>query len=280
MTSPRQRFLDRATPVLIFVVTGLVFLPVINWLLGQTVAHDQLLHAFLVFLLTGALLVYERRITIRPQLEFSARSQNLLILSYAVLVVAIFTKLSLVVLLALSLSIAALLLYLFGSSQKRFLFSAVGAFVVFTAIAALLPVMDWPLRSLAGQWSAYGLHLVGQEVELALYRAPSGPMLMLFSNGKPFHVAAECNGFGMISSSLLMAVIIVLYRRIPLFDRIGWLVMALFIAVLFNTLRIIIIVLLAPLFPESYYMPMHETVGLITTYGGLAALYLLLMPRK
>jgi exosortase/archaeosortase family protein len=104
-------------------------------------------------------------------------------------------------------------------------------------------------------------------------------MLLLFSEGRPFHVAAECNGFGMVTSALLMATLLILYRRIPLFDRAGWLVIALFLGLLFNALRIVIIVLLAPLLPDERYMLMHEIVGLLTTYGGLAALYFLLMPR-
>ncbi|MGC9452307.1 MAG: exosortase/archaeosortase family protein [Oceanipulchritudo sp.] len=280
MNNQRQQWIDLAVPFFIFLVTGIVFLPVINWLLGQTVAHEQLLHAFLVFLLSGALLVYERRISIRFVFQFSDTSQNLLILSYAVLVLSIFTRINLIVLASLSLAVSSLLLFVFGREQRRLIFSGIGAFTLFAAVAVLLPVMDWPLRTIAGKWAAYGLNLFGQNVELGLYRSPSGPMLMLFNNGQPFHVAAECNGFGMVSSSLLMAAIIVLYRRMSLFDRSGWLLMALLIGLFFNAVRIMIIVLLAPMLPEGAYMFMHETVGLITTYGGLAALYFLLMPRE
>jgi exosortase/archaeosortase family protein len=77
-----------------------------------------------------------------------------------------------------------------------------------------------------------------------------------------------------------MALIIVLYRKMPLFDKAGWMVMALLIGVLFNCVRIILIVLIAPQIPDSGYLLMHEVVGLFTTYGGLAALYFLLMPRE
>jgi len=276
----RQDSVEKALPFLIFLITGIVFFPVINWLTGQTVAHEQLLHAFLVFLLTGALLVYERRISIRLAYRFSDTVQNLLIFSYAVLVLAIFTRINLVVLAALCLSVTSFLLFLFGKEHQRLIFSGIGAFAIFTGIAVLMPLIDWPLRSIAGKWAAYGLSLLGQKVELGLYPSQAGPMLMLFNNGKPFHVAAECNGFGMISSSLLMAMIIVLYRKMALFDRVGWLIMALVIGTFFNSVRIIIIVLLAPQLPDTAYQLMHEVVGLCTTYGGLAALYFLLMPRE
>jgi len=280
METRSATLLDRALPFLIFGVTALVFLPVIHWLLRQTVAHEQLLHAFLVFVLTVALLVFERRIPVRPVCQFSATVQNLLILAYALLVAAIFTRLSLVVLAALCLSLAALGLFLFGSEQRRIVFASIGALAFFTGLAVLLPVMDWPLRTIAGQLSAQGLQLLGQEVELGLLRGQSGPMLLLFSEGRPFHVAAECNGFGMLSSSLLMALIIVLYRRIPLLDKLASLAAAAFIALVFNTVRIVIIVLLAPVVGEGRYMLMHEIAGVATTYGGLAILYFLLVPRR
>ena len=280
MNESRQSQFAGAIPFLIFIVTGVVFFPVIHWLLGQTIAHEQLLHAFLVFLLSGTLLIYERRISIRMVYQFSDTSQNLLIFSYALLVLAIFTRLNLIILASLCLSLASLLVFIFGNSQRRIIFSSIGAFAMFTGIAVFLPVLDWPLRSIAGKWAAYGLNLLGQSVELGLLKTPSGPMLMLFNNGRPFHVAAECNGFGMISSCLLMALIIVLYRRISLFDRIGWLGVALLLGVFFNIVRIMVIVLLAPNLPDSAYMLMHEVVGLLTTYGGLGVLYFLLMPRK
>ena len=280
MKSSNSFSFDRVVPFLIFVLTAVVFLPVINWLLARTIAHEQLLHAFLVFLLSGCLLAVERRLSLRPVFVFSDTSQNLLIISYALLVVAIFTRLHLVILAALCLSLAALLLFIFGRTHRRIIFSSIAALALFASVAVFMPVLDWPLRSLAGQWSAAGLSLMGQQVELCLMRSPSGPMLLLFNNGRPFHVAAECNGFGMISSALLMALIIVLYRPISLLDKLLSLGFALLLGFAFNAIRIIIIVLLAPLLPESAYMTMHETVGLLTTYGGLAALYFLLMPKN
>ena len=271
---------EKLLPLLIFLVTGIVFLPVLNWLLNQTMGHEQLLHAFLVFLLSCALLVYERRIALPLVWQFSDISQNLLIFSYALLVVAIFTKFSLIILASLCLSIGSFLWFMFGKSQSRLIISGLGAFSLFSAIAAFLPVMDWPLRTIAGKWAAFGLNLFGQNVELGLLKSDSGPMLMLISNSKPFHVAAECNGFGMLGSSLLMATIILLYVKLPLFDRLGWLVISVFLGLFFNIIRIIIIVLLAKDIPSNAYMLMHEAVGLLTTYGGLAIIYFLLMPAN
>ncbi len=271
---------EKTLPFLIFLVTGIVFFPVINWLLSQTITHEQLLHAFLVFLLSGALLVYERNISIKFVWRFSDTSQNLLIFSYALLVLAIFTHINLIILASLCLSLGSILWFMFGKEQKRLIVSSLGAFALFSAIAVFLPVLDWPLRTLAGKWAAFGLSLIGQNVELGLINSKAGPMLMLLSNSRPFHVAAECNGFGMLGSCLLMATIILLYRKLALFDRIGWLLITIVLGLFFNIIRIIIIVLIAPSLPENAYMLMHECVGLLTTYGGLAALYFLLMPGE
>ena len=144
MEKSREALLEKSVPFLIFAITGIVFFPVINWLLQQTVVHEQLLHAFLVFLLSGALLIYERRISIRMVYRFSDTSQNLLILSYALLVLAIFTKFNLIVLASLCLVVGSFLLFVFGRDQQRLIVSGIGAFALFAAIAVFLPVLDWP----------------------------------------------------------------------------------------------------------------------------------------
>lgn len=280
MERPTSSFFDRSVPFLVFGSTVFVFFPVLHWLLRQTVAHEQLTHAFLVFVMTLSLLVYERRISFRPVWRMDDYAQNLLLSSYALLAVAVFLRFNLIILASLCLSLAALLVFIFGTRQRRLIFSAVGAFAVFTGFAVMFPVMDWPLRSVAGQFAAYGLGLVGQEVQLGIHQARLEPMLILLNNGQPFHVAAECNGFGMLSSSLLMATIVLLYRNISWTRRLGGLGLALGFGLILNAVRIVAIVLLAARIPDGQYMLMHEAVGLLTTYGGLAALYVFLMPRR
>jgi len=278
MKRPKQDSASNWIPLLVFGATALVYFPVINWLMGQALSNEQLSHAFLVFLLTGVLLATQRDLSFRPAWKFSDTSQNVLILAYILLAISIFARLNILILISLSLSLASLMLFVFGSSRRRFIFSSAGAFAIFTFLATLLPVMDWPLRTVAGKWATLGLRLMGQEVQLGVYDDGSEPMLVLLNNGNPFHVAAECNGFGMLSSCLLMALMIVLYRHLSPAGRLGRILAAAFLAVLFNSIRIILIVLIAPRIPTDHYMLMHEAVGLATTYGGLALLYLLLNP--
>ena len=280
MNSLRERILDQVIPLLVFGITGLVFFPVIHWLTARTVANEQLLHGFLVFLLTGALLIHERRISIRPALSFSTTSQNVLIFSYILLALAIFSRLNLIILAALCLSLVAFLLFFFGEEKKRLIVSSVGAFALFSTLAVTMPLLDWPLRSVAGQCTVYGLNLIGQSARLGLYEGGAEPMLMLLYHDRPFHVAAECNGFGMLTSSLLMASILLLYRKLSWSGRLLRLAGALLFGLLANTFRIVLIVLIAPHIDDGQYILMHEAVGLATTYGGLAVLYFLLMPRR
>lgn len=276
-----QALLDsRAFAIAIFGITGLIFMPVLAWLARHTAAHEQLLHAFMVYLFTGFLLVMQGRIALRPEWDFSTRSQNLLLAGYATLLLAILIGIPVLTLLALIVCLAALLLWIFGQQQQRLVLSTTIAFGAFLVLAIYLPVLDWPLRSIAGKWSGYLLSLMGSDAELGLYRGSNEPMLILVHAGRPFHVAAECNGFGLLTSSLLMATIIVLYRTISWLDRGLLLISALFIGFVFNALRIVVIVLLAPRLPDEAYMIMHEAVGLTATYGGLAVLYFLLMPAN
>ena len=268
-------FADRWLPGLVYLATALVFLPVLHWLASRAAAQEQLLHAFLVFLFTGALLAIQRQLDLRPVLRFTDTCLYLLLGSYGLLAVAALTKINLTVLAALCLFLASFLLFLLGDGKRRFIYSSVAAFALFTAFALLMPVLDWPLRTVAGRCSAFGLGLFGQETALGLVGSAEGPKLILLNEGVPFHVAAECNGFGILSSCLLMAVILVLYQPMPWTKRLGGLVLAALFGFLFNTIRIVVIVLLAPVVPD-HYMLMHEAVGLATTYLGLGILFVVL----
>lgn len=258
-------------------VTLLVYLPVINWLFDQTTAHDQLLHAFVVLVFSGALITIERGLKLSFYGKMDSRSQNLLIASYGLLVIAVFTNSSLIILLSLSVSLGAFLWFLIGPVHARFILSGLIAFSLFMAIALFLPLLDWPLRTIAGRWAALGLELLGQDSDLGLLLSSNAPRLILSNNGQQFHVAAECNGFGMLGSCMLMTTFIILYRRLAVVLRIGLVIGSVFFGLACNILRIMLIVVLAPLIPYSQYHLMHETIGIVVTYGGLLLLYLAIM---
>jgi exosortase/archaeosortase family protein len=269
---------DRLLVAGVFVLTALVFLPLSLWLLRHTVGQEQLLHAFLVLGFAGALLLYRRGVALRPRWDFSPLAQYLLLAAYALLLATWWLRTPLPLLIAYCLALAAALLWVFGRARVRAVGSLIGAFAVFVAAALLLPTFDWPLRALAGGWSATFLRLIGDATQLVLIKSTTGPLLILYVEGRPFEVAAECNGFGLLTSSVLMAVLLVLYRPLELHRRIAALLLAAGAGFLFNVLRIVVIVKLAPLLADSHYMLMHEVVGTAATYACLILLWVLLAP--
>jgi exosortase/archaeosortase family protein len=268
---------DRWVLLLVFGSSALIFLPLSVWLVEYTLSHDQLLHAFLVLGFTGALLIIHRRLSLKPVWVFGRLSQNLLIVAYVLLFAAWFSHNPFVFLLAYCIAITSVLIFVFGESKARVVGSIMAAFTLFVGLALLLPVFDWPMRALAGEWAAVSLPWIGLHTELGLYRGGAEPMLILIANGKPFHVAAECNGFGLFSSSLLMALILMLYRRGSWLSKAPWMVVAAFMGLVFNYLRIVVIILLAPIVGSGNYMLMHEIVGTLATYGCLGLLWFLLV---
>ncbi|MGJ8639440.1 MAG: archaeosortase/exosortase family protein [Opitutaceae bacterium] len=171
-------------------------------------------------------------------------------------------------------ALGSLVLFTFGENTKRLTRTAAGTFCVFLLLSIFMQPLDWPLRTLAGQWSGGVLNLLGQSVEFGLNRAEESgaPQLLMFVNEHPFHVASECNGFGVILTSLVLAFMLAIYRKLGVFDIALNLLAGVILGFIFNTLRIVIIVLLAPSLMEHYHL-MHEIVGAITYWGCLAIVW-------
>lgn len=167
-------------------------------------------------------------------------------------------------------------LFAFGEQARRIAITVGWTLTSFLVLSLLMEPLDWPLRHLAGDWSGWLLSLIGQSVELSLTQNEEGiPMLILMVNEHPFHVASECNGFGVILTSVLVSILLAFYRRLSPFDFGLNLLAGLLIGFAFNTLRIVIIVLLAPHMLE-HYMLMHEIVGGVAFWGCLVATWLIL----
>ena len=134
-------------------------------------------------------------------------------------------------------------------------------------------MLDWPLRQMAGVESARFLKSIGLASQLAIQQDPDIRLLLL-TPSQTFIVATECNGFGLITSSLLLGLIRLLYCRAAW----GWFVtllpLCVLVAFVFNFLRIAVIVLLAPRFP-AHYDVLHEIAGLVALYSGLGVVWLL-----
>jgi exosortase/archaeosortase family protein len=267
---------DFAFGLLLYAATGFVFFPLTRFFFAQTIEQEQLLHAFFILVMAGAWLVYERRVKLRPVWELGRWARALLVASYAVLVVVLLTHWTLLMIPSFCLAIASGAIWAFGERIKRFVGALMGAFALFQGFVLLLPAADWPLRGIAGRFSAWTLDLLGREIQLALAPGAEEPSLILLSNGQPFIVAPECNGFGVIVSSFLLSLLLVLYRRIAVWTKVAVFALAGLIGVVFNTLRITIIVMLAPVVGADRYMLMHEIVGTIVYYAALLGIWFLI----
>ncbi len=263
-----------AMPLALYALAAMVFLPVISWLWRRTTTEEQLLHAFVILVFALAALIYEKRISLRAVFDFGRGAGLLLVGSLLLAVSSALTGASILVLPGFVLALASALVYVFGSGIARFTAALLGAFSLYVLMALLLPFLDWPMRTLAAQGSARILGWLGQDAELALTASrEEGPMLLLFANDHPFHVAAECNGFGVLTASLLLTLLLVLFKKIALFDKALLLAAAVVCGIAFNYLRIIIIVYLAPVVGLDNYYVMHEIIGVITYYGSLLFLW-------
>ncbi|MDX6765333.1 MAG: exosortase/archaeosortase family protein [Candidatus Methylacidiphilales bacterium] len=263
--------LDRALTVALFLLTVLLFGPLTYWLARQTHHHGQLNHALLILGLAVVFLLTERRNRLSYHGAFSPLSTTLLMGSFVLLGAATGTRLYWLFVASYVLAGAAWGLFFFGPRAQRAVFSLAGAAGAYGVLAALVQYADWPLRAVAGRYSQWVLEKLGFAARLYLDRGDEA-RLVLTVGPQAFEVAPECNGFGLIGASLLLALLLVIYRRVAVFDKVLCVIMSVFLAVLFNVLRIITICLLAPHFP-GHYPVLHEIVGNVFFWAGLASVW-------
>lgn len=269
--------LDRWVAGLALLLTFLAFWPLMGWIARETMAREQLQQTFILLVFAG---VYGFWVADpRPRFSFSVDGAVLRRLgaAYLLILVALFFSSALLLMAGFLAAAAAAAAFLLPPASRRLahpLLAGLGAFLIFTA---LFPLLDWPLRQMAGIYSAHLLDLLGWAPQLALVQDPE-PHLLLSVGGKLFLVATECNGFGLITTGTLLALILGFYMQAPLWWRIALLPAAAFLGFVFNLLRILAISLLAPYFPDHYDL-LHETAGITALYAGLGSIWWLAHPR-
>jgi exosortase/archaeosortase family protein len=269
-TASRQDFL-LALAILGF--TAVVFWPPLRWLASQAFAREQLKQSVLLVALAGIWIAWEKRQTLRLKLQFSNVSLGWLLASYALAAAALIFKSPLFILAGLVAAAGGAVNYVFGGQAFRRTLPLLTVFAVLILCVLLFPVLDWPLRQMAGVESARFLKSVGLASHLAV-TGPPDVQLLLLTPKQTFLVATECNGFGLITSSLLLGLIRLLYRRATWGGFAILLPLCVAVAFVFNFLRIAAIVLLAPRFPDHYHA-LHEVAGLVALYSGLGTVWLL-----
>lgn len=259
-------------------LTAVVFWPAVHWLAAQTFAREQLKQSFFIVLLAGGWIAWEQRRALRINLHLSNVTLGWLFASYLLAGAALLFDVPLFFLAGMVTALGGFVNYLFGGQAFRRTLPLLTVFAVLVICVVAFPILDWPLRQMAGVESAHFLKFLGLASQLAVVTKPEIKLLLLTGH-QTFVVATECNGFGLITSSLLLGLILLLYRRAEAWRYVLLLPLCAVLAFVFNFLRISAIVLLAPKFP-NHYMTLHETAGLIALYSGLALVWLMTGSRR
>lgn len=259
---------DRPLAWALVAATALVFWPVTRWMVAETVARQQIRQAFILLATAAALVAWQHRGELRIRGDLCNRTLGLLGGAFLLVGAASVTGWSPLVLPGFALALAGCLQALFGAGGYRFFKPLVLGVGVFMVIILAFPLLDWPLRQLAGVGAAKVLQAMQVAPQLMLAGTPEAPQLVLALAGRHFLVATECNGFGIITSGALLAIL-----AGGIAGRRGWIVAALVPVALatgfaVNVLRILIISLSAPYFPAHYH-EMHEVVGTLMLWLGL-----------
>lgn len=259
---------DRWLALGLVATTMAVFWPVTRWLVAETAARQQIRQGAILLAAAAALVVWQHRGELRVRGDLCNRTLALLAAAFAAVAAAGLTGPSLLVLPGFALALAGCLQALFGREAYRFFRPLVGGVAALFVIILAFPILDWPLRQLAGVGAAGVLDKLGLAPNLALAGAAADPQLVLSVAGGRFLVATECNGFGLITSGALVALLAggIAKRR-------GWTIAVLVPAGLaigfgFNLLRILAISTTARYFPGHYDL-LHEAAGTLALWAGL-----------
>ena len=257
--------------------------PLSVWFAQTAYDQSRVLHALAVLCVASVLIVRFGGVEVNNPLEMNPSALRALLAAYGFLIIIILGKylglpewIGLVIVPAYCCALAAGVRFVFGEGTQQLTRTVATTLLIFLFLSIYMEPMDWPLRSLAGQWSSHILDLLGQSSELGVAREGSAPpMLLLLVNEHSFHVASECNGFGIILTSLLLSLLLAIHRGSSIPSTSLYVLAGAIIGFAFNVIRIVIIVLLAPTLMEHYHL-MHEIVGGITYWSSLVIIWILL----
>jgi exosortase len=271
--APAVRSTSLLMVLAISVLIGLLYVPLLYWLGQTTLRTQQLCNGALLVLIALAICVRDAVYDLRPDPQISNQGIGLVAIAMGCLWVGMHWRAGLLPLFVLSacLAFAGVISFLFGKIGARQFLPALGAFFVFGILAGLVPTLDWPLRAMAARYAGGLLMAMGSPVKIALEHGQP-PQLLLFVKNRIFVVATECNGFGLLTSALIVATILAFQNRLPWVEKLSLLAVSVPIAIGFNFLRIVSICVIAPRTTLPYDF-VHETLGLIFYFLGLGLIW-------
>jgi len=249
-------------------MTGILFWPVTRWIVTEAVAREQIKQGMVLLLCAAGLIIWKNSRELRPSPNLSNEALVLLAGAFACVGLAGTTGWSLLLLPGMTLGLAGSLQMILGTTGYRFLKPLIAGVTALVVIILMFPLLDWPLRQLAGVEAARVLSALGLAPQLAVSNAQHNPQLVLMVGKQAFLVATECNGFGLITSGALLALLAGEISKRPRWIIAGLMLLALVTGFFVNLLRILAITQLAPRFPGHYHA-MHEVIGTIMLWLGL-----------
>lgn len=259
---------DRALAWGLVVATALVFWPVTRWLVAETAEREQIRQAAILLGAGAALVAWRNAERLRVLGDLGNRTLLLIGAAFTTVAAASFFKQGWLVLPAFALALAGCLRALFGAERQRLFRPLVAGVAALFVIILAFPVLDWPLRQLAGVGAGLTLDKCGLAPNLTLTGTAADPQLVLSVAGGHFLVATECNGFGLITSGALVSIL-----AGGISGRRWWTIVALVpagivLGFVFNLLRILVIATTARYLPGHYEL-LHETAGVVALWAGL-----------
>ncbi len=270
---PRLDPLGMVLVLAISVLVGLLYVPLLHWLGWETLHTQQLVNgAFLVFFAL-VICVWDAVDKLRFDPHVGPRGLGLIALAFLSLGVAgKWHSMSLpFLLLSACLAFAGIVSLVLGQAGARQFLPALCAFFVFGVLVGLVPRLDWPLRAMAARHAGSVLATLGVPVKIGLVEGQPA-QLLLSVKGRIFVVATECNGFGLLTASLIVATTLAFQYRLPWAQKLSLWALAVPIAIVCNFLRIVSICLVAPQMALPYGF-VHETLGLIFYFLGLGLIW-------
>ena len=254
--------------------TAAVFAPVTLWILKETAAHQQIRQSLILLVAAAGLVGWQNRKDLRLYGDLGNRTLFLLGAAFGLVGLAQIFAWPLLVLPALAFGLAGALQAIFGDGGTRFFKPLIYGVLALAVIILAFPLLDWPLRQLAGIESARILQFFDLAPKLSLAGTREDPQLLLTVGTQIFHVATECNGFGLITSGALLALLAATISKRTWLGTLLLIPIALVTGFLINVLRILLISLNAPFFPNHYHA-LHETIGTLSLWLGLGIIGLI-----
>jgi exosortase len=255
------------------VLIGLLYVPLLHWLGSRTLHTQQLTNGALLVVFALAICVRDAVDKLRFNVQIGNLGLSLIVLALLCFWLAARWKFWMLplVLLSACLAFAGIVSFLLGKAGVRQFLPAVSAFFVFGVLVGLVPTLDWPLRELSARYAGGLLAAFGVPVRIALENGQPAQLLLSVEN-HVFVVATECNGFGLLTSSLIVATTLAFLHRLRFSEKLSLWAVSIPIAIVCNFLRILSICLVAPRIPLPYGF-LHETLGMAFYFLGLGLIW-------